>query len=92
MSPLKTLHLLVKGRVQGVFFRATAKEQADLLRLSGWVKNTDAGDVEVLVRGEASAVEDFVKWCEKGPKRAMVESVARTEMETETGDGFEIRR
>ena len=48
MNHMRSVHLLVQGKVQGVFFRATAKEMAESLQLKGWVKNTPGGEVELL--------------------------------------------
>jgi acylphosphatase len=89
---MPTFHLLVKGKVQGVFYRATAKEVADKLGLVGWVKNTDINDVELVVAGDQTSVDRFIAWCKQGPPRAKVTSVVITE-HAETGlSGFIIKR
>ncbi|MEX6691190.1 acylphosphatase [Danxiaibacter flavus] len=86
-----TVHLLIKGKVQGVFYRASAKDVADKLGLTGWIKN--AGEnVEAVVCGNKDDVLDFVNWCRKGPARARVEDVVVTERPEEQFDGFEITR
>jgi len=72
---MPTNHIVIKGRVQGVFFRASAKEIADQLGLTGWVRNTEEGDVEALVTGTEDQVEKFITWCKKGPPRAVVTNV-----------------
>ena len=72
-------HLIVKGKVQGVFYRATAKEVADELGLTGWVKNTTEGDVEIVVAGEQLAIDRFIAWCYQGPRRAKVTAVTVSE-------------
>lgn len=87
----------VTGRVQGVSFRASVKEEADDFGLHGWVRNTRDGAVELLVGGEGPAVDALLKWCGKGPASASVESVDSREATTEeleglTASGFEIRR
>jgi acylphosphatase len=64
--------IIVKGKVQGVFYRASAKENADLLGLKGWVKNQADGSVEIWVEGEDSSVLEMTEWCWQGPARAMV--------------------
>lgn len=69
------LHVLIRGKVQGVFFRASAKELADRLALSGWVKNTDEGHVEVFVSGGPDAINQFMAWCHKGPAGSRVDEV-----------------
>jgi len=65
----------VTGRVQGVFFRQSAREQAERLGLSGWVRNLPDGSVEALFEGERPLVEQAVVWCRKGPPRATVDDV-----------------
>jgi acylphosphatase len=66
---------LIKGNVQGVFYRATSKKIADKLKLSGWVKNTIEGDVEITATGNEEQLNEFIKWCKKGPEKAQVEDV-----------------
>ncbi len=82
----------VSGRVQGVFFRDSAREKAEDLGLVGWVKNTPDGRVEALFEGPSQNVRQMVDWCEHGPSQASVESVD-TDFEEARGDleGFEVR-
>ena len=82
----------VTGRVQGVFFRQSAREQAERLGLSGWVRNLPDGSVEALFEGERPLVEQAVAWCRQGPPRARVDEVVVMWLDgpTETG-GFAIR-
>lgn len=68
-------HILVKGKVQGVFFRKNAKQLAAELNILGWIKNTDEGHVEILAQADKNAVEQFIQWCWQGPPRADVEKV-----------------
>jgi acylphosphatase len=75
MSSHKQVRLRIKGRVQGVFFRESAKEEALRLGLCGWVRNTWDGDVEAIVQGAPAEVDEFVSWCHQGPPHALVESV-----------------
>ncbi len=75
---MPTIHLLVKGNVQGVFYRATAKKVADKLKLTGWIKNTKEGDVEITATGNEEQLNEFIKWCKKGPEKAQVEDVIAT--------------
>ena len=75
---MPTVHLLIKGKVQGVFYRATAKEVADEIGLTGWVKNTKAGDVEAIISGTQDQVDRYTKWCWKGPRMAQVTEVIVT--------------
>jgi len=67
--------IVVKGRVQGVFFRASAQQQGLQLGLTGEVRNLPDGSVEAIVEGEKRAVDDFVDWCRRGPPSAEVEAV-----------------
>jgi acylphosphatase len=68
--------VVVRGRVQGVFFRDTCREQARRLGLGGWVRNRgDGASVEAVFEGPPDAVERMVAWCHHGPPRAFVESV-----------------
>jgi acylphosphatase len=79
------LHLIVRGRVQGVFFRATAQEEAERLGLVGWVRNRLDGAVEIVAEGDASALARLRSWAHDGPSGAYVESVEEI-VETVTGE------
>jgi acylphosphatase len=83
----------VAGRVQGVAFRASAADEAERLGVSGWVRNTENGDVEGEAEGPATAVDAFVAWCAHGPRGARV---AGCDVRDEEYRGdltrFEIRR
>lgn len=72
---MPTVHILIKGKVQGVSYRAAAKGRAANLVLTGWVKNTADGDVEATVTGENEAIQQFIKWCRQGPPSAVVTDV-----------------
>ena len=89
---MKTVHLKISGKVQGVFFRASAKEIASLHKISGWIKNTYDDKVEALITGEKEDVEKFVAWCKRGPKKAHVENVIITNIELQMFEGFEVIR
>ena len=65
--PLECYKLTVKGRVQGVFFRASTRKKAQRLAINGFVKNTPAGNVEIIAAGEQLAMQEFIQWCHKGP-------------------------
>ncbi len=77
-----TLALSIHGRVQGVGFRRSLCEQAQMLGLTGWVRNRHDGSVEALVRGAAAAVDALVAWSRHGPPAAHVSAV-----EVAPGDG-----
>ncbi|MGR3174362.1 MAG: acylphosphatase [Candidatus Scalindua sp.] len=86
------LHVVIEGRVQGVFFRASAMEEACSLGLSGWVKNCWDGRVEAVFEGERDKVEQVLEWCQKGPPGAMVRNVeANWEDATGEFDTFSIK-
>ncbi len=69
------LHVVIEGRVQGVFFRASTREEAYSLGLNGWVKNCSDGRVEAVFEGKRDNVGQVLKWCQKGPPGAMVKNV-----------------
>jgi acylphosphatase len=71
-------HVLVEGRVQGVFFRYETQRTARQHSLTGWVKNLPDGRVEAVFEGEEDAVEMAVQWCHQGPPHAMVTKVTVT--------------
>ena len=68
--------VLVTGKVQGVFFRASTMEQAQGLRVSGWVANLPDGGVEMELEGSRYGVEELIKWAHIGPPQATVEHVS----------------
>lgn len=68
-----TIH--IRGHVQGVFFRATAKEEADKRGLFGWIKNETDGSVSALVQGSEADIQTFIEWCSEGPSAARVTKV-----------------
>jgi len=69
------LHVLISGRVQGVWYRASTKQKAEELRLTGWVKNTVDGNVEAVFEGDESTVHKMITWCRVGPPLARVADV-----------------
>ena len=82
---------LVRGKVQGVFFRASTREQAVKLGLSGYAKNLPDGRVEVLAEGDASALDALERWLHVGPPMARVESVERSDVDAdEIESGFDV--
>lgn len=91
MADIKRIHVIVEGRVQGVFFRAYTKDEAVRLGLSGWVRNKPDGSVEALVEGKKSDVGKMAQWFHQGSPHSYVEKVHITE-EDPVGDSetFEI--
>jgi len=86
----KQVHCIVRGRVQGVFFRASAQREARRLGLTGWVKNLPDGAVEAVVEGEDEQVREFIQWAQRGPSAARVDRV-ETRWRSYTGDFSDFR-
>lgn len=88
----KTLHVIVEGLVQGVFFRKFVKENADLLSITGFARNLNDGGVEVTCQGSEPALKKLLEKISIGPKLSRVEKVISREIETtEKFRSFEIR-
>ena len=68
--------LIVTGRVQGVFYRASARDEAERLGLVGEVRNLPDGSVELLAEGEQAVLEELIAWCRRGPPMAQVSEVS----------------
>jgi len=86
------MHVVIGGRVQGVFFRARARTMAESLNLTGWVRNLPDGTVEALFEGREEDIRAMVEWCKKGPSYAVVEDVRTSDRSfTGTFDRFSIR-
>jgi acylphosphatase len=83
-------HVLVAGRVQGVFFRASCAREAALLGVRGWVRNIADGRVEAAFEGPAPAVATMVAWCRHGPPGAAIDEVLVDAEAPEGLDGFRI--
>jgi acylphosphatase len=82
---------VVSGRVQGVFFRDSARREARRLGVAGWVRNRADGRVEAWFEGPADAVGQLVRWCSDGPRHADVDDVEVTEVEPEGHPVFVVR-
>jgi acylphosphatase len=84
-------HVIVSGRVQGVFFRMETKRAADRLGVSGWVRNLNDGTVEAVFEGSRDLVQAGLDWCRQGPPHAAVDDVQVTWQEyAGEFDGFQI--
>ena len=66
---------VIRGRVQGVFFRAETRDRARSLGLRGWVRNARDGSVEAVFEGERARIDSILEWCRRGPALAQVEDV-----------------
>lgn len=86
-------HVIISGRVQGVWFRANTKDKADQLGLTGWVRNTPEGKVEAVFEGEEKLVQEMLNWCHQGPPLAKVENVEIIKQRPSSNDfnDFSIR-
>ena len=86
------VHAVVRGRVQSVFFRSTAKKEADKLKLKGYVKNMPDGNVEIVAEGEKEDLRYLMDWCHKGPVLSYVDKVD-VNWEPPTGEfgSFEVK-
>ncbi len=82
----------VIGKVQGVFYRASAKSLADDLGITGWVRNSPDGSVEFECQGMESDLEKFLLWTRKGPDWARVDSLEQSEIHLKEESAFEIIR
>ncbi len=84
-------HVIIIGRVQGVFFRLETRRAAGRYKVSGWVRNKRDGTVEAVFEGEKALVDEILEWCQQGSPGAVVEHVS-LEWEKYTGEypGFEI--
>lgn len=83
--------VVVRGRVQGVFFRDSTRRQASRSGVTGWVTNRPDGSVEAVFEGEPDAVDALVRWTRHGPDRARVDDQTVTEEEPEGERGFRVR-
>lgn len=86
---MKRIHLIIKGHVQGVFFRKFIKDNADKLRINGWVKN-EKDYVEAVLEGKSKAIEEMLKLCNKGPKGAIISIINFKEEPLKKENSFKI--
>ena len=89
---MKTVHVVISGRVQGVWFRATTKQQADKRNIVGWVRNTSDGKVEAVFQGNENQVDDMVSWCYEGSSLSHVDTVDVTSIDEDSQfQKFQVR-
>jgi acylphosphatase len=75
------VHLVVEGRVQGVWYRESTRIKATAIDIKGWVKNRSDGTVEIIVEGLDTDIREFVEWCHTGPPRAVVSKITESSQE-----------
>ena len=87
---MPTKYLLIRGRVQGVYYRASAKDMARKNGLTGWIRNTPDGHVEAVASGTEEQLELFINWCRQGPQGARVTDVEVRVVDEVEFDAFRI--
>lgn len=89
----RRVHIIVSGRVQGVNYRASARDKALSLDIDGWVRNLHGGSVEILAEGDKLGIGAFIAWCGNGPRWASVDEIKVMD-QAPLGDlsGFIVRR
>jgi acylphosphatase len=89
---MKTVSASVHGRVQGVYYRASARMEGERLGLRGWVRNRSDGSVALRLQGDPAAVDAMLAWCREGPPAARVSRVEVADAAPDvTVTGFEVR-
>jgi acylphosphatase len=91
MSERTRAHVHVSGKVQGVYFRATTRDEAEKRGVDGWVRNLDDGRVEAVFEGAEDDVAELVEFCHEGPSAARVEDVSVSHEQPAGEDGFRVR-
>jgi len=88
---MKSIHLIVSGEVQGVFFRDSTRRKAQELRLNGYARNLPDGNVEVIAEGPEEKINELINFVKNNPGRSKVKEVKIKHKELENFSGFEIR-
>jgi acylphosphatase len=88
----KHYNLRIKGKVQGVWYRASTQKQAEMLGISGFVRNEADGSVYAEAEGDEAVLDQFVEWCWQGPSEAVVEEVVKEEGPLKDFRAFKILR
>ena len=91
MTKQLCMRCYISGKVQGVWFRASAKEEAERLGIKGWAANLADGRVEIFACGEEHSLELFYAWLQRGPKLAQVRNYTREDLPWESWQGFQTR-
>ena len=88
----RTIHVIVSGKVQGVYFRASCVDIARKLGIGGWVRNMPDNRVEIMASGGGKVIDEFIKWCGQGPAGARVDEVLLEEKAFQPFENFTILR
>jgi len=89
---LQTISVIVKGKVQGVYYRQSTREQARILQITGTVKNLPDDTVEIIATGAEEQLGQFTTWCRQGPSRAVVTDLIITPLSLQSFNDFSIIR
>jgi acylphosphatase len=89
---MRAVKIIVTGKVQGVFFRTSAKDVAGQMKLNGFAQNKPDGSVYIEAEGAEEDLSRFIDWCQHGPPRANVSNVVVEQTEVKNFQRFEIRR
>lgn len=76
------IHVIISGKVQGVWYRASTKQKADELGIYGWVRNMANGNVEAVFEGEKQALDEMIAWCWIGPRHAQVSDIKKLPLQS----------
>ncbi len=87
---MKAIQIIVTGKVQGVYFRASTKAVADQIGLKGFIKNQKDGTVLIHAEGDAILMDSFIDWCKYGPDDANVEDATIEDAEVKNYRNFEV--
>lgn len=85
------VHIFISGKVQGVGYRFSTRQQAQKLGINGWVSNLPDGRVEAVLAGDRRAIEQMIQWCRIGPAAAVVQNLTVEEIESKVINGFTIK-
>lgn len=90
MNIKSCMRCYISGKVQGVWYRASSKEQAEKLGITGWAKNMPDGRVEIFACGESHQLDVFFQWLHQGPSLANVETCTREDLAWHHYEGFDV--
>lgn len=86
----KHLNIIIHGKVQGVFFRSSAKEKAEELGIKGYIRNMEDGTVLIEAEADKEVLSEFLNWCENGPDKAEVEKIDKFQKGLQHYDNFQV--